>query len=230
MKSEDPLVRLSVWRHLPVDTKTLLEKNINSLNEKNCRLEDVDRNDIATHGRLMIARLSSQVDAPKPPRQNRPKVDYNRAHTEEDRFFRPLPAGPRRLGTIGKDHILRGYEGPVGEENGLRDEHHKKLENIVSDRVDIFRCSFSSSSLARLPPLKIQLTPDTRLVKIRWHNYSVDRERVMGVFIKGLVRHGMAYLNHTSKWPCALLLVPKPGTKCCLTSNVRVVKKHTIKN
>lgn len=101
---------------------------------------------------------------------------------------------------------------------------------IVSDRVYIFRCSSSSGPPARLPPLKIELTPDAKPVKVRLHNYSVDQRRIMGVFIKSLVRHGMAYPNLTSKWACAPLLVPKPGAEYLFTSDVRELNKYIIKH
>ena len=52
----------------------------------------------------------------------------------------------------------------------------------------------------------------------------------MGVFIKSLVSHGMAYPNPTSKWACAPLLVPKPGSQYRFTSDVRPVNKYTVKH
>lgn len=96
--------------------------------------------------------------------------------------------------------------------------------------MNIFRVSFSSGPPTKLPPLKIELTPDAKPVKVRLRRYSAQQCKLLNCFVKTLVKHGMAYPNPTSKWACAPLLVPEPGAEYCFTSDLRPVNVFTIKD
>lgn len=123
------------------------------------------------------------------------------------------------------DEILKS-----AENNSLSEKQLKDLKTIVSGRIDIFRCSFSSGPPAKLPPLKIELTADAKPVKVRLRKYSADQRKFLATFIKSLVSHGMVYPNPTSKWACAPLLVPKTGAEYRFTTNLRPVNFFTVKH
>lgn len=229
---KDLLIGLPVLRHLRIDTRTLLENNIANLDGTNCSLADSRSTTKGNLGRLMTAMLNRQVDrnvsksSNAPP--NRPRVHYNSARNEEEPFPDPSLLDP--VDADQHEEIKSVAETMVesAKKNGLSDERHNELKKTVLDHMDIFRCSFSAGPPAKLPPLKIDLTADAKPVKVRLRNYSADQRRFLGVFVKSLVSHGMAYPNPTSKWACAPLLVPKPGAEFRFTTDLRPVNKHTI--
>lgn len=62
MDCEDLLIGLPVLQHLHVDTKTLLENNIKSLEGTDCTLPENDLTKTGKLNRLMTARLNLQLD------------------------------------------------------------------------------------------------------------------------------------------------------------------------
>lgn len=74
-----------------------------------------------------------------------------------------------------------------------------KLKSILLDLMDIFRAFFSAWPPANLPPLRIELTPDAKPVKVSLRKYSKEQKEFMHEFFKNLVAHKMAYPNPTSR-------------------------------
>lgn len=74
----------------------------------------------------------------------------------------------------------------------MSDNKHQELKTTVSDHVNIFRCSFSSGPPTKPPPLKIELTSDAKPVSVHLQNYFADQRKFLNVFVKTLVKHGMA--------------------------------------
>lgn len=87
---EELLMGLSVLRHLRVDTKTSLERNIKSLNGTYCSFLDTGFIKTGELGRITRARLHLQlgetINASREPDLPLPKVNYNTSRTEEDPF------------------------------------------------------------------------------------------------------------------------------------------------
>ena len=96
--------------------------------------------------------------------------------------------------------------------------------------MDTFRTSFSAGPPAKLPPLKIELTPDAKPVKVRLRKYSQEQKEFMRELVNDLVAHGMAYANPTSKWACAPLLMPKPGARFRFTVDLQPVNIFTVRH
>lgn len=231
---EDILIGLPVLRHLRVDTRTLLEDNYTSLHGTDCALNDSETQKTGKLGRIMSARLNQIQETDKEPSEKidpaRPKVNYHKARTEED----PFP-DPSLLDLIDKDQhdeikaAVKGME-QAAKKQGLADVYESNLKGILHDHMDIFRTSFSAGPGAKLPPLKIELTPDAKPVKVRLRKYSQDQEDFMRKFVDDLVANGLAYANPTSKWACAPLLVPKIGGPYRFTIDIRPVNLFTIKH
>lgn len=96
-------------------------------------------------------------------------------------------------------------------ENRQRQENHEELRNLVTAHTGIFRTSFSSRPTDKMEPMKIDLTPDAKPVRVRLWNYSLEQRAFLCDFVAKLVLAGMAYFNPSSTWEGAPLLVPKPG-------------------
>lgn len=231
--TEDLLIGRPVLRHLRVDTKTLLEDRIKSLDGTDCspnRLP-VDGGHVS---RLMVARLNrisnDQMDMTTgPPDPSRPKVNYFSARAEED----PIP-DPSLLDPVDEDQhadiktaVADMQE--VTHKNCLPDEKLQSLAKLCADSIDIFCTSFSSGPPARIPPLKIELIRDAKTVKVRLRKYTQDKRAFLSDFVDKLVRHGLAYANPTFKWACAPLLVPKPGAWYRFTFDLRPVCKYILR-
>ena len=231
--SEDMLIGRPVLRHLRVDTKTLLEERVSSLDGTDCSPDLLPKANGGHVSRLMLARLNrvnnDEVDTPPTADPTRPKVNYFSARAEED----PLP-DPSLLDPIDEEQhedIKTAVDDLRKQafENGLASDRRPMLGKLLSGHMDIFRTSFSSGPPARLPPLEIELTNDATPVKVRLRKYSSDQRDFMYKFVQDLVRHGLAYANPTSKWACAPLLVPKPGSLYRFTVDIRPVNKFTIR-
>ena len=230
MTCEDLLIGLPVLRHLRVDTKTLLEANISNLDGTDCSLHGKPPTNMGKLGRLMTARLNRQRNDDKRPAADRPKVNYHAAHTEEDPFPDPSLLDP--IDEDQHDDIRKAVADiqQTAKDNGLADVFESNLKGILRDHMDIFRTSFSAGPAAKLPPLKIDLTPDAKPVKVRLRKYSQEQKEFMRDFVNDLVANGMAYPNPTSIWACAPLLVPKPGARSRFTVVLQPVNVFTVRH
>lgn len=99
----------------------------------------------------------------------------------------------------------------TASDNGLPPEHNKMLEEVVGTNIENFRTSFSEGPPARIKPLRIELTPHARQVKVRLRNYSQEQRDFLKDFVVKPICSGIAYSNPTSPWARAPLLVYKPG-------------------
>lgn len=230
MVCEDVLIGLPVLKHLRVDTKTLLEDNIKNLDGTDCSLTDHPKMQMGKLGRLMTARLNRQYDGESPPTATRPKVNYVTARTEEHPFPDPSLLDP--IDTDQHDDICKAIEDikENANQNGLPAVYESNLKGILRDHMVIFRTSFSAGPPAKLPPLKIELTPEAKPVKVRLRKYSQEQKIFMHDFVNDLVAHGMAHPNPTSKWACAPLLVPKPGALFRVTVDLKPVNVFMIRH
>jgi len=234
MVCEDLLIGLPVLKHLRVDTKTLLEENITALDGTDCGLIDAPRGPMGKLGRLMTARLNGQGNAvgtaSRVAATDRPKVHYHQARHAEDPFPDPSLLDP--IDNDQHDDIRKAVENiqTTAKKNGLADIYESNLRGILHAHLDIFRTSFSAGPPAKLPPLKIELMPDAKPVKVRLRKYSQAQKEFMRKFVDDLVANGMAYPNPTSRWACAPLLVPKPGALFRFTVDLKPVNVFTIKH
>ena len=160
MTCEDLLIGLPVLRHLRVDTETLLEANIKSLDGTHCSLDGKPPTNMGKIGRLMTARLNRQSNDDTIPAADRPKVSFHAVRIEEDPF--PDPSLLEPIDEYQQDDIRKSVEDmqKTAKDNGLADAYESNLKSILRDHIDIFRASFSVGPPAKLPPLKIELTPD----------------------------------------------------------------------
>ena len=237
LTDEDLLIGLPVLEHLKLDTRTMLERNCRDLDGMDC--SQVGNPTRTSPGgsvsRLMIARLNGyqshksihRVRVPA----DRPRVNYHTARTEEDHFVDPFLLDPLE---IDQHQEIREAEKGLRQtirNNGILAEDATAIDEVIEEHIDLFRTSFSSGPPAKVRPLRIELTPDARPVKVRLRNYSEEQREFLSDMVAKLVRNGMAFPNPTSAWACAPLLVPKPGpARFRFTVDLRPVNKFTVKH
>lgn len=62
---------------------------------------------------------------------------------------------------------------------------------------------------AYILPMRIDIEPNARPAQEKFLNYSQEQRDFLSCFMSGLVKFNMVYLNTTSKWTSAPLLVHK---------------------
>lgn len=190
--------------------------------------------------RIMSARLNKVPNVPEPqkpstshpsPTSNHPSANYYSAWLEQD----PFP-DPSLLDSVDADQHS-GIKDTIMDmvaratTNGLLEQFHKRLEKLVYRYIDIFRIGLSSGPPARLPAMKISVTPEAKPVKERLRNYSQEQRKFLADFVSSLVSKGMDYRNPTCPWASAPLLVPRTGpAKFRFTVDLRPVNKYTVKH
>lgn len=155
-------------------------------------------------------------------------VNYFTARAEEDQFLDPS------FMDYTDENQHEDIQSAVNNlkksaaDKGMPEKNCRKLAKMIAEQMEIFRTSFSPGLTAKLPLIKIELSPDAKTVKARLHKYSYDQKDFSQKFFNKLSQKRLAYQNPTFKWDCAPLLVPKPGTEYHFTPYLRSVNKFKI--
>ena len=241
LAAEDLLIGLPILQHLGIDSKSLLEQKRDLLDGVDCSaVRDLPG---ATRGgkvsRLMLARLNQvsndEVDSAANPTDasdpSRPTVNFFTVRNEQDPFPDSSLLDP--VDSEQHDEIASTVEQMVADavDNGFPVDKLTELQKIVSDYIDIFRVTFSSGPPADFPPLRIDLHPTAKPIRVRLRNYSQAQRDFLATTVANLVKHDLAYANPTSPWASAPLLVPKPGPDGFrFTVDLRPVNQFTQKH
>lgn len=228
LTSEDMLIGRPVLEHLKIDTKTLLEKNRETLDGADCS----DVGNPTRHGRGgYVSRVLDVHEEELHSYSNRPRAVHEYGKTEED----PFP-NPTLLDLLDEDQA-ESLDEAIGDmiqrakENVLPETHLARVEQMVFRYRDVFRTGLSSGVPPKFPPLVIALTSDAKPTKVRLRNYSKAQKEFMKEFVSRLVEKRMAYENPAEEWAAAPLLVPKPGpAKFRFTVDLRPVNRYTKKH
>lgn len=237
LSAEELLIGLPVLQHLGINTKTLLEQKHDVIDGVDC--SSIRNETAASRGgyvsRLMIARINrasnSTVDSDKPLDDLRPRVNYFCVREEEDPFPDASLLDP--IDSDQHEDVIDATNGMVQTtiDSGFPNDKLPELRKNISDHTDIFRVSFSSGPPAQVPLLKIDLAPNATPVRVRLRNYSQEQRNFMPKMVSNLVKCSMVYLNPTSPWASAPLLVPKLGpAKFRFTVDLRPVNRFNIKH
>lgn len=90
---------------------------------------------------------------------------------------------------------------------------HNDLKDLVNEFKDIFLIKLGNDPPVCVPPMKIEFEEAERPVKVRQRTYSPEQSEFLKNKVKELTEVGFIERNHTSKWACAPLVVPKPGNE-----------------
>lgn len=232
---EDMHIGHPVLHHLQVEPKTLLEHNRAVLDGTDC--SSVRNNVLNDQGgrvsRIMIACLNRVLgdgsEASDQPSLGRSRVKYYQARSEADPFPDPSLLDPVDNEQEEEINLVAQHIFKSAREEGIGEAHADALQNTVLQHMDIFQVGLSAGPPAKLPPLKIELLPETRPVQDRLRNYSQEQRDFLATFVSKLLECGMVYSNPTSKWACAPLIVLKFGpSQFRFTVDLRPVNKFTL--
>lgn len=84
-----------------------------------------------------------------------------------------------------------------------------EFRSLIWNHEAQFRTHFSSHS-AKVEPLKIDLSADSKSVRVKLRNYSSYQRPFRSKLVAGLHLHNLIYPKPNSKWASASLIVPKP--------------------
>lgn len=149
--------------------------------------------------RLMLARLIRIEDIPTTDSQlefeNRPRVNYFESRNEEDQF--PDNSLIDSVHIDQKIDVNTEVETMIQQasDNGLTEVETKVLSDLIYEFKNIFYTSFSGGHLAKIDPLRIELTQDVKPVRVRLRNYTQDQRTFLSKLINVLLKVGHIYRN-----------------------------------
>lgn len=85
-------------------------------------------------------------------------------------------------------------------DNGLPRHYLPDLNKMEHEYTDIFRTSFSCGPPAETPPLRIELVPEAKPVRVLLLHYSQEQRDLLFDMVQNLVSCGMVYPNPSSPW------------------------------
>ena len=196
---EELLIGLPVLRHLQVDTRTLLENNRLSLDGADCSHVGNPTRDARAGiiSRVMIARMNRVQDGEenKTSEGSRPRENYYKARREQDPFPDPSLLDP--IDSAQHSEIIEAMNMMKVDtrKNGLPDSEALHPDALIDSFADIFRISLSSRPPAKLRPLKIELLPGAKPVRVRLRNYTQEQREFLSDFVSRLQDAGMVILT-----------------------------------
>ena len=228
LSTEDVLIGRPILEHLRIDTNTLILSNYDRINNTDCASVPNPTSCITSTVRRIETSPSSQQEASEI--STRPLVNYHQARTESDFIY-----DPSLLEIIDESQVPDIKAGiknmlTTAINNGIQLQHQDNLRRLTYSFIDIFRTAISATAPANLPPLKVELTPDAKPVRVRLRNYSPPQRQFLKEFVSKLIQAGMVYSNPTSPWAAAPVIVPKPNTTTFrFTVDLRPSNNYTIK-
>ena len=164
--------------------------------------------------------------------EHRPTANYFEDRSAADEFPNPYLMDSINAES-NRDAILVAIEDQIKETdaNGLSKHKQEELRSLINNNLSILCTTLSAGPLADSKPLKIDLTPDCRPVRVKLRNYSQEQREFLKKFVADLLSCSMVYANPTSSWACAPLLVPKDEpARFRFTVDLRLVNKFTEKH
>lgn len=110
---------------------------------------------------------------------------------------------------------------------GLTESASKELERILYEYEDVFRLEFGADPAIKVPPLKVRLKPGAQPVKCKARRYPPLHREYLEKHIDQLVKAGLLYENHRSRWASPALVVPKKLDDLRMVVDTRRVNKCT---
>lgn len=121
----------------------------------------------------------------------------------------------------------------VATKMGLTLDGRAKLVALLHLRVDCFRVEFGNDPPVRVAPLKVRLKEGAKPVKAQPRRYSPTDRAFLDRHTRALLKHGLVYLNHRSRWASAPNIVRKkeqdadPNADPRMTIDSRGVNERT---
>ena len=213
LAEEDLLVGRPVLSHMGIDSTTMLVRHREELDGLSCA--DV-RNVVTTRtgkiGRLLLARIHHVKGACQEEKKNQPtKKNFNKLNQSGDRkknrqtsnyftnrneidpFPHPSLIDPNDLDQ--EDDIKTGINGMLQDatRNGFPATYFDKLSNMIWQRKNVFRTTFSAGPPAAVPPLRIKLRADAVPTILKLRKYTHERK----LFLRRLMKKSSIWITFT---------------------------------
>lgn len=132
-------------------------------------------------------------------------------------------------------YAARNEEVPFPDPSQIHERHDKEEEEVKNSIVEMIlksssdglpkkmnRSSFKLSAPIRkssarnfpaadVPHIQVNLTPEAKTVRLRLRNYSPEQRCFLKSPVDELIRCNMDYLNPSTTWASAPILVSNPG-------------------
>lgn len=169
-------------RLLKMDTRTLLERYHASVDGTDCAdVQDTPN----TRKTIVVGRLTKTTPQP---RAQRPYVDNLEAHKPDDEFPDPNIRDVVDNKTE-RAAVREALQDRIKEADGneLPKNHSKRLKTLLDDNTKLFSKTVSHGLPAKVKPLKIDLTADSKPVRVKLRNYFQDQRRFLKTFVDKLI-------------------------------------------
>uniref|UniRef100_H3GD34 Chromo domain-containing protein n=1 Tax=Phytophthora ramorum TaxID=164328 RepID=H3GD34_PHYRM len=110
----------------------------------------------------------------------------------------------------------------VAEELGLTLDGTAKLRGILHARADNFRVEFGHDPPVRVAPMKVRLREGAAPVRSQLRRYSPNDRAFLDRHTASLLKYGLIYKNHRSRWASAPRIVRKKGQDVDPTADPRI--------
>ncbi|KAJ8558820.1 hypothetical protein ON010_g8629 [Phytophthora cinnamomi] len=121
--------------------------------------------------------------------------------------------------------LQAGIEDAYG--HGLPPAAAKELRHIVFQHEDVFRLEFGGDPPLKVPPMQVRLKPGAQPVKCRARRYPPLHREFLERHVDELVKAGLLYENHRSRWASPALVVPKKAGEFRMVVDDKGVNKCT---
>lgn len=197
---EDLLLGPPVLKHLRINYQTILQWNHTCLNETDCNTIDTTAAPTSIIGRILIARIRRvRTEAARTNEDNEPQEQHTATTSTGTKptngANNTTPTPPPRVNYYHTRNMPDPFQNPnlidlpdAGQEGASKTAVEdmlaealvadfprariNQLQQVVMDRVNVFRTTFSKDKSANITRLKSKLKPDAKpaIVKLRGYN------------------------------------------------------------
>ena len=193
--TEDLPVGRPILEHLSIDTNTLINSNYDRTNNTDCVTVNSPLSSTST-----IRRIESTSTTNSNHKHKNNSVDYHQGRYESDMIYDPSLLDTPAIRPTKEDALAVANLLKTCHANGLAEQPLQRLTTTMNDHQDIFRSQLKVSPPAKIPPLRIDLTPDARPKKVRLRNFSQEQPS-----ISGFIRYSADRSKHGLLQPFILL-------------------------
>ena len=115
------------------------------------------------------------------------------------------------------------------QQNNFPTEKFDQLQAVILARPNAFWTPFSAGPPANVPPLKIQLKPNSKPTIVRLRRYTAEHQEFLDKLMNKLIELDYVYPNPTSKWGSTPHLVAKSvPSRWRFTGDLREINRWTV--
>jgi hypothetical protein len=115
------------------------------------------------------------------------------------------------------------------KEMELEPKEKDKFTKLLTSFKDVFSLRMGLEVPASVEPLKVELTPGARPLRVKMRSYSPEDRAFLRETCDEMVKLGLLYHNKNARWVAPVGVVPKPGsTKKRMVVDLRWINSQTV--